>query len=69
MNITIEDKLKCVVRELSQRRRNYPAEVAAGRITQAEAAREIAIMEVVALDYKASSRGLGVDLSDIYQLK
>jgi hypothetical protein len=68
MNITIEDKLKCVVRELRQRRRDYPALVAEGAITQAEANKEIAVMECVALDYKASTRGLSVDLSEIYEM-
>ena len=65
MNITVEDKLRCVFRELKQRQRDYPGQVAEGRISQAQAARELAVMECVVLDYKASTRGLGIDLSDI----
>jgi hypothetical protein len=65
MNITIEDKLRCVVRELRQRQRCYPQQVALGKISQPEANREIAVMECVALDYRAASRGLGTDLSDL----
>jgi hypothetical protein len=66
MNITVEDKLRCVFRELKQRKSNYPAMIAEGTMSPAEAAKEIAVMECVVLDYKASTRGLGIDLSDIY---
>jgi len=64
MNITVEDKLKCVFRELRQRQRDYPNRVAEGRMSPTQASREIAVMECVVRDYKASTRGLNTDLSD-----
>jgi hypothetical protein len=45
--ITMADRLACVDRELALRRRVYPRWVAAGRMTQAKADREIELMQAV----------------------
>jgi hypothetical protein len=55
-NITIFDKLTCVVREVGYRKWVYPRRVAAGKMTQSQADREIAVMECIAEDYKKSSQ-------------
>ena len=49
---TPHDKLKCVARELAMRRRAYPQFVARGKMTQAEADRELAVMQSVVSDYQ-----------------
>lgn len=51
MAITIEDKRRCLQRELALRRRVYPGWVERGRITRAQADREIAVMEAILADY------------------
>lgn len=44
---TIEDQMLCVSRELKMRRRGFPRWVEVGRMTQAQADREIETMEAV----------------------
>lgn len=46
------EKHAAALRELRQRRRVYPRLVGRGRMTQADADRQIAIMEEIANDYK-----------------
>jgi hypothetical protein len=46
--ITLEAQLREVEREITLRRRVYPRWVADGRLTQAAADRQIAVMEAVA---------------------
>ncbi len=52
MTISDQDKLACTQREIKQRRRVYARLVANGRMKQAAADREIAIMEAIAEDYR-----------------
>lgn len=49
---TASDKLACVERELGMRRRVYERRVAEGRMSTAQAQREISIMEEIAADYR-----------------
>jgi hypothetical protein len=56
MTITDFDKLQCVVRELGFRRRVYARRVEQGKMTQAQADREIAVMESIAKDYQRSAQ-------------
>ena len=49
--ITRADKAACLSREIKMRRRAYPRWVDQGRMTQALADREIAIMQAVLADY------------------
>ena len=49
--ITPADKRACLERELRMRRRVYPRFVQTGKLTQAEADREIAVMEAILADY------------------
>lgn len=53
--ISAEDKLACVEREVKMRRRVYPRWVENKRMTQAQADREIALMEAIADDYRAEA--------------
>lgn len=50
---TAAQKAQCAAREVAQRRRVYPRLVAGNRMTQAQADREIAIMEAIAEEYLA----------------
>lgn len=45
--VTILDELDCVEREVRMRERTYPRWVASGKMTQAQATREIARMKAV----------------------
>jgi len=47
------DKLKCAEREVRWRLRVYPERIARGTMGEAEARREIALMEEIAADYRA----------------
>ena len=47
-----EQKLEAVEREIRQRKRVYARLVESGRMTQAHADRQIAIMEAIAVDYR-----------------
>ena len=49
--ITPADKRACLERELRMRRRVYPRWVQAGKLSQAEADREITVMEAILADY------------------
>lgn len=46
------DKRDCVIREANMRRMVYPKRVAAGKLRQGTADREIAMMDEIAADYK-----------------
>lgn len=50
--ITATDKLREINREIGQRRRVYPRLVAAEKMTQQAADRQIAIMEAIRADYE-----------------
>lgn len=50
---TPQQKLEAVEREIKMRRRVYPRWCADGRMTQAKADQEIAVMESIAADYRA----------------
>jgi hypothetical protein len=49
---TDDDKLKCAEREIAMRKGVYPKWVQSGRMKPEAAAREIAIMEAIAEDYR-----------------
>lgn len=49
---TTLEKLKCIQREIAYRKLVYPPRVAKGTITQAEADREIAVMQEIESDYR-----------------
>lgn len=49
--VTTAEKRAAAERELKMRRRVYPRWIASGRMTQAEADREIRVMEAIAADY------------------
>ena len=51
-NYTTSEKLACVERELRKRYRNYPRWVAEGKMTERDAANQIAIMEAIAVDLR-----------------
>jgi hypothetical protein len=53
MEITNKDKAECAEREVKQRRYVYPRRVGEGKMTQALADRQIAIMEAIAADYRS----------------
>lgn len=44
---TLDDQIACVDREIRMRRRVYPRQVSAGRMSQQTADREIALMSAV----------------------
>ena len=48
---TRAQKRACIERELKMRRRVYPRWVENGKMTQADADREIAVMEAILADY------------------
>ena len=49
--ITTQMKRDCAEREVRMRRRVYPRWIEAGRMTQEQADREIAVMAAIAADY------------------
>lgn len=51
--ITNEDKWRCAEREVKMREHVYPNLVAAGKIRQAAADRQLATMRAIAADYLA----------------
>jgi hypothetical protein len=51
---TDADKLACIERELKLRRRHYPRWVKAGTLHEADARHEIAVMEAIRADYRAT---------------
>jgi len=52
MTHTAEEKLQCIEREINMRHRVYTRWVASGRMKQADAEREISLMQSIAEDYK-----------------
>jgi hypothetical protein len=62
--ITIYDKLACVQRELRMRREVYPRRVVNKKMSQAQADREIAVMEAIVDDYDRSSKVMEPELFD-----
>ena len=52
MIFTAEEKLKAVEREIAMRKRAYVRWVASGKMTQAKADVEIAVMTAIAEDYR-----------------
>jgi hypothetical protein len=56
MNITAEDKLQCVIRELGYRHRVYPRLVGKGKMSQTQADRETKLMEAIVQDYRRVSQ-------------
>jgi hypothetical protein len=61
MSAPIRDKLACVQRELALRRAVYGKRVLQGKMKQAEADREIAVMEAIVRDYERSSAAAQAD--------
>lgn len=51
-DFTAKDKAECAERECKQRRYVYPRRVEGGKMTQALADRQIALMEAIATDYR-----------------
>ena len=51
--ISAADKMECAERELRYRRRVYGRLVDRGKMTKAQADRELELMEAIALDYRA----------------
>ena len=60
--ITEHDKLRCVERELSFRRRVYARRVEQGKMAQTQADHEIAVMEAIKQDYSRSAQVCEPDL-------
>lgn len=52
---TAKEKAECAERELRLRERVYPNRVADGRMTQALADKQIALMAAIATDYRAQA--------------
>lgn len=50
--ITSHDKLSCAIRELGMREAVYPKQVAAKRMSQENADRQIAVMKAIVEDYR-----------------
>jgi hypothetical protein len=59
--ITTADKIACLRREIALRRAAYPRWVAQGKLTQANADREIAAMEAILADYTAGGLLVGAE--------
>lgn len=57
MTITAAEKLACITREINMRRRVYPRWVEGGKMTQAKADSEIAVMVAIAADYEKAAAG------------
>lgn len=55
--ITDVDKLACIEREIKFRKYVYPRRIENGTMTQEKADREIAIMNVIAEDYRRKKDG------------
>lgn len=60
---TPTEKLKAVEREVGFRRYVYPPRVAAGKMKQADADAQLAIMEAIAADYRAKDESLFVPVA------
>lgn len=55
-DVTIEDKLKEVEREIAQRHRVYPRLIARGTLTKERAAKQIRIMSAIAEDIRNKAK-------------
>jgi hypothetical protein len=55
---TARQKAECAAREVKQRRRVYPRFVTDGRMTQAFADAQIAIMDEIASDYRIEAEAV-----------
>jgi hypothetical protein len=49
---TVAEKLRSIERELRLRQRVYPRLIARGEMSEANAQREIAVLEAIAADYR-----------------
>lgn len=58
MTVSYDQKRACIERELKMRRRVYPRWVEAGRMTQAKADEEVAVMEAILADYPPRQESL-----------
>jgi hypothetical protein len=56
-HFTAAEKLACVNREITMRRRVYPRWVESGKMSQAKADTEIGIMVAIAADYERAAEG------------
>lgn len=56
MNISLDEQIKCVGRELGMRRNVYPKFIQSGRMTEEKAMREIHAMEAVYETLKACKK-------------
>jgi hypothetical protein len=56
MTFTDAEKLEAAEREVKQRQRVYPRWVADGRLSQAFADRQLALMRAIADDYRAKAK-------------
>ena len=56
MSITDYDKLTCAVREVGFRQRTYARLVASGKVSQAQADHQIAVMKAIADDYRPKAQ-------------
>lgn len=59
MEVTLEQQIKCVTREIGMRKRVYPRWVSTGRMKKEEMEREIAAMEAVLATLKKSADNQG----------
>ena len=64
MTFSAANKAACAVRELGLRRRVYPRRVEEGKMSQARAMEEIALMEAILNDYLAQALH---DAPDLFQ--
>jgi hypothetical protein len=64
MIFSAADKADCAERELRWRWRVYPRRVKAEKMSQAKAAREIALMEAILKDYRVAAT---FDAPDFFQ--
>lgn len=62
MTFTNRQKMQCIERELGYRRFVYPRRVAAGKMVQASADKQIALMEEIVEDYRAMAKADEPDL-------
>jgi len=61
-DITIDEQIACVRRELAMRQRVYPKWVAGGRMKQADADKELERMQAVHDTLSDVKRGMGLPL-------
>lgn len=64
MKYTLDQKIKCLTREVGLRRRVYPWQVRRGRIDRATAERELGLMVEILAEYQAKADALQPPLFD-----